>query len=261
MFFVTPEGLARANKLKQAFASPPAAFDKPAKEMSPQEARDALAYLEVQWEIHIKELDFSDDLKVIAPKADASTRVNIAPNIISGISFLLDSGKDFPLKPVTLNFAVVLWRLASKLKKDWGGKTIYSGGIGIGADDKPTDCHNSGRCIDLFGADTAKGNFKVERDWGNQWFVRPDKVHDTSWATYKGRQFYYRLDHRVHPPGNTAARDFFEWVYEFAQDECRDVDSGSPSDIGDRSFIMHPDHPDPKREKHRNHIHFQLGAT
>ncbi len=262
MFFhVTPEGIERANKIKQALGTAlPAGFDKAAKEMTPQEARDALVYLNVNWELHMKELSISDDMKVISPKAEASTRVTLEPNIISGISFLLDSGKDFPLKPVTLAFGVALWRLASELKKDWGVTTIYSGGIGIGRDDKPGDCHNSGRCIDFFGADTSKGNFRVERDWGNQLFVRPDKVHARTWVGYKGHQFSYRLENLVHPPGNTDARDFFRWVYEFAQRECRDIKPG-PSDIGGGSFIIHPDHPDPIREHHRNHIHFQLGAT
>ncbi len=134
MFFhVTPEGIERANKIKQALGTAlPAGFDKAAKEMTPQEARDALVYLNVNWELHMKELSISDDMKVISPKAEASTRVTLEPNIISGISFLLDSGKDFPLKPVTLAFGVALWRLASELKKDWGVTTIYSGGIGIG---------------------------------------------------------------------------------------------------------------------------------
>jgi hypothetical protein len=261
MFGMTPEGFARATKIKQTFGGKPSGIGVPARNMTILEARDVVVYLAVQWEFTIKELDISDDMKVIAPKAEEATLVTIEPNTIAGVPFVLDNGKDFPLKPVTLKFAVVLWRLATLLKDEWGATRIFTGGIGIGRDDSPGDCHNKGRCVDFFGADTNRGSFRVERDWGNRTFIRPDKVKTNSWVGYRGKEaFWYRLKHQAGPPANDAATLFFETIYKFAQEQCRDID-GMPTDIGERSFIMHPDHPDPKREQHRNHIHFQLGAT
>jgi hypothetical protein len=60
----------------------------------------------------------------------------------------------------------------------------------------------------------------------------------------------------------------FEWVYNFATRECQDYSEGvtvpgkGASRIGTRSFIIHPDHPDPAlRRHHQDHMHFQIGTT
>lgn len=261
MATVPPQYLPRDQRIKFEFGAMPSGIEAvPARDMSADQARDVVVALAVQSEFTIKELKISDDFKLVTPKAADATRVTIDPNIIAGIPFRLDNGKDFGLKPISLPFAVVLWRLATMLKKDWGVTTIYTGGIGIGADATPADCHNQGRCVDFFGADTNRGNFRVYNDWGMRNFIRPDKKVGRTWLGYTGKTFYYRLRHLSGPPPNDAATEFFEAIYKFAQEQCRDM-AGMPTTIGQPSFIMHPDHPDPKREGHQNHIHFQLGAT
>jgi hypothetical protein len=187
MATVPPQYLPRDQRIKFEFGAMPSGIEAvPARDMSADQARDVVVALAVQSEFTIKELKISDDFKLVTPKAADATRVTIAPNIIAGIPFRLDNGKDYGLKPISLPFAVVLWRLATMLKKDWGVKTIYTGGIGIGADATPADCHNQGRCVDFFGADTNRGNFRVYNDWGLRKFIRPDKKVDSSWRGYTG---------------------------------------------------------------------------
>jgi hypothetical protein len=59
----------------------------------------------------------------------------------------------------------------------------------------------------------------------------------------------YRLDD---PDADAWAREFFRSLYEFAAGEWQDQtdtadEAGTPSGIGERSFIMHPDHPSAAR--------------
>lgn len=261
MASMPPQFLPRDQRIKFEFGAMPSGIEKvPARDLSAGQARDVVVALAVQSEFTIKELKISDDFKLVTPKAEDAARVTIEPNIIAGIPFRLDNGTDFGLKPITLPFAVVLWRMATMLKKDWGAKIIYAGGIGIGGDANLNDCHNQGRCVDFFGADTDFGNFRVYKDWGLRNFIRPDKKVGNTWLGYTGNTFYYRLRHLPSPSPNDAAAEFFEAIYQFAQQQCRDM-GGTPTTIGQPSYIMHPDHPDPKREAHQNHVHFQLGAT
>lgn len=64
----------------------------------------------------------------------------------------------------------------------------------------------------------------------------------------------------------------FRAIYAFIATQWQDHtsgpgDPGPASAIGERSFIMHPDHPATApgtpngREAHRGHIHMQIGVT
>jgi hypothetical protein len=74
------------------------------------------------------------------------------------------------------------------------------------------------------------------------------------------------------PDADPFARDFFQQVYDFITSEWQDRtdqpdEADGPTSIGERSFIMHPDHPATApgtphgREAHRNHVHMQIGVT
>lgn len=176
----------------------------------------------------------------------------------------------------TPGFAIVLYKLAQMLDKDWDAKQIVYGGIGAGGNAAVTDCHSTGHCVDFYGANTKMGNFDVRRDWwmrpviDNQGNVHPSEGNGWAMDRWKNEtNTFYRFSFSQDPSDN-AASEFFAAVYEFAHDETRaeafDIDpqafiSGSALRQG---FIIHPDYPkkDPKgRVAHNDHIHFQLGNT
>ena len=88
------------------------------------------------------------------------------------------------------------------------------------------------------------------------------------WPHGTGSTVSYRLDDA---DADEWTRDFFRSLYEFVsslwQDRTNTPDEeDTPSAIGERSFIMHPDHPSDApfphgRSAHRNHLHVQIGVT
>ncbi|MGC2660338.1 MAG: hypothetical protein WA324_20485, partial [Bryobacteraceae bacterium] len=93
------------------------------------------------------------------------------------------SAKEFYPTP---SFAVVLYRLALRLRCLWGATKIVWGGVGTG--DVSQGCHHTGHCIDFYGATTARGGtFDVKRDWylrdvyvGEKLHSGNDKLHPDS---------------------------------------------------------------------------------
>ncbi|HLV88846.1 MAG TPA: hypothetical protein VKV39_17805 [Candidatus Sulfotelmatobacter sp.] len=177
----------------------------------------------------------------------------------------------------TPSFAIVLFKLAVMLRDDWQATQVVYGGIGAGGSPGVTDCHMTGRCMDFYGADTNKGTFDVRKDWwlrpvydsagnlhpseGNGWGVDRWKDETKTW---------YRLATSPKPEDANAA-DFFAAIYEFAHEQARaeafdinphEFSAGSLLKMG---WIIHPDYPRKLgkggREKHNDHMHFQLGNT
>lgn len=106
--------------------------------------------------------------------------------------------------------------------------------------------HEAGRAIDLVSFTMSSGRtLGVWKDWG----AKPKRPP-------------FRLD------ASTFEGDFFSWLYEFAATEMTDHamdperDKLPPSRIGESSYVLSPDHPDPKQaHDHRDHVHVQIGAT
>ena len=172
--------------------------------------------------------------------------------------------------------ALALVRLCQFLSQTFGVTEIYHLGIsggGVDAQGAPrVDCHGQGRAVDFVGVkgtspDTGdEFTLTVFDDWGT---ARTSLTPDGDWPPGTGSNVSYRLDDA---DADSVARDFFQAVYNFIaaewQDRSTDPDpADTPSTIGERSFIMHPDHPATApgtphgREAHRNHIHMQIGVT
>ncbi len=144
--------------------------------------------------------------------------------------------------------AVLSVRLAQFLKSSkWNATTIYWGGMGVGRDEN--DRHGKGYALDFHGADTRRGKFDVAKDWGAQPITLPSGKTAHVWPPEVVP--YFRLD------VDTPAGEFFYALYHFLTGEA--ADAAKPSSIGDRSFIVHPDHPDVAlRATHQDHIHCEI---
>jgi hypothetical protein len=172
--------------------------------------------------------------------------------------------------------AVALARLAAWASSSYGVHTIAH--IGVNGDDTGarTDCHGQGRAVDLAGVagtvDGADFSLDVLADWGSR--SVPDE-RDTSaprlpqWPP-GNRVLSYRLE--GNPDASALATDLFLALYDFVaaqwQDRTDQPTGAAPtSRIGERSFVMHPDHPASNpggrsgREAHANHLHLQIGKT
>jgi hypothetical protein len=217
--------------------SDPLCSDKPARDLTQEEARDLVAHFIAKSQLSIgRPLQFDEkSRRVSSPRA--GERVFLQPPMIGGVSYIIvnsNTGLPFRMQPrvgaLDLRFLVLLQRLAVMLKQDWGTTQIYHGGLGAGGG----QCHKDGGAIDFYGAQTSSGQFMVKRDWGDA-------------PVPTGGSASYRLAGGVNP----AARMFFKDVWDFAEREAR------PG-----GFICHPDHPNPTlRKSHQNHLHFQIGTT
>ncbi|HYW45692.1 MAG TPA: hypothetical protein VE959_22705 [Bryobacteraceae bacterium] len=143
---------------------------KPARDLAPAEAFELLMSLVSSGEITLAE-------EVNSYKAGQQIKVRTS---IAGVDYLQALPKNrgsngsagavrtrffYPTAP----FAVVLHRLALRLRDSWGATQIVWGGIGAGSGSHSLDCHMIGTCVDFYGAATRKGNFDVRQDW----FLRP----------------------------------------------------------------------------------------
>jgi hypothetical protein len=186
--------------------------------------------------------------------------------VIDGVRFVygrLGGARDVGMiDNVDLRNAVLLYRLANMLKTRFGASVIHHLGIGHGRGDSQ-DCHNTGRAIDFAGVDGNHGGqsyqLDILRDWGQQRVPTPGE-RPNQWPANATRT-RYRLE-----PGSLA-HDVFLAIYEFATRECADTSPNpcgnrAPSQIGDTTFICHPDHPDEGlRRSHADHFHLQVGPT
>jgi hypothetical protein len=155
-----------------------------------------------------------------------------------------------------MRLVVLLVRLSQYLNTSkWGVTVIYWGGLGIAGQD-PQDRHGKGFALDFHGAMTRRGRFEVLRDWWNRPITLPNgkPAPHNQWPL--NVQPYFRLD--VDDP--TGAGGFFYDVYHFLTGEAADgFNPARPTSIGDHSYILHPDHPDPnQRYPHRDHIHAEI---
>lgn len=254
---------------------------KPARDLTQEEARKLLDYL-----VDKKEIALYEPIK-----SDKQAQVKVQTSI-GGVDFLQAQGKNMGrfgsinahktayFQP-TPAFAIVLYRLALRLRENWGASNIVWGGIGAGSGKHTEDCHMNGSCVDFYGASTRAGVFDVRRDW----YYRPvyksdgklhamDKDEDDRWA--HDLHTYYRLlvtkdaeekDLADKTYYNPRARDFFLDVYTFISEQCAfgrfDISpaalrSGAPILAG---YTIHPDYPTLLRRPHNDHIHFQLGQA
>jgi hypothetical protein len=170
--------------------------------------------------------------------------------------------------------ALAFVRLCQWLAETYGATELYHLGISGGGSDANgnlrTDCHGQGRAVDFVGVavpteDGESARVTVWDDWGT---ASTAVTPNGDWPPGTGSAVSYRLDD---PDADEWTRDFFRSLYEFIASQWQDQTSepdeaNAPSTIGERSFIMHPDHPSDApfphgRSAHRNHMHMQIGVT
>lgn len=223
--------LARAASTSKAVTRPSSIL--PAREMSPLDAR--------------KELDRLVKKGDVRPLGtwgtDPTSRLD-AEGVLAGVEFTY-LGSRIPIRRVDPRFLVFLTRLATMLKTKFSASSISHLGIYPSKDPASADVHNQGRAIDLSDVVTPSASVQVLRDWGQKS------------KTSSG----FRL-----PPSETAGQ-IFSAIYNLAAREATDRSTSPfprlpPSKIGDSSYILTPDHPNPKYAlDHRNHMHLQIGPT
>ncbi|MFI9503148.1 hypothetical protein [Nocardia sp. NPDC052566] len=140
-----------------------------------------------------------------------------------------------------------------------------------------TDCHGQGRALDFAGVTMPVGDVNrritVLNHWGT---VATSSTPEGEWPAFLAAEMHYRLDDPDasplgDPDGDMFVADFFRSVYDFVAGEWQDRSDGAdpadtPTAIGERSLILHPDHPAtspaaPGRIVQRNHIHMQIGKS
>jgi hypothetical protein len=253
----------------------PAKMTTPVRDLSEAEARDIVRYL---WDRG--ELTFTgEDLKgwsfppLILPKkaADGTVTWNgqlSLKNVIAGVAFVNDNNTsaDVIYGP-GWRMVVLAYRLAVKITTDFGAPadgraTIFHKGF-AGGGTVDSNRHNRGVALDFAGATTARGTFRVDRDWGQK--AVPDALGGVKgkWpVTLSFTNARYRLDPRT----DQAAHDFFRSVYNFAIGECRDGSTKDGATLanglyppGANGFVIHPDYGTPGRpggrDAHADHVH------
>jgi hypothetical protein len=255
----------------------PAAFSKPARDLTRREARDIVVFLIGRGSFKLKSwtpLQLDRFCKVISPRPE--TRVAIEPAVIAGVRFKDDvhPGSNV-LDNLDLRMVVALHRLASHLKGSFGVTEIRHKGIGHGVGGAD-DCHNTGRALDLSGLAgevpfplSIPGVFgpyalDVQADWGNQPVPVGGGPNSHTWpANFQDTSF------RLSPILNPVGFFLFKAIYDFAVTEFADNSESPngntlpPTQLGKESvFIIHPDHHSPGlRPPHQNHMHMQVGPT
>jgi hypothetical protein len=160
---------------------------------------------------------------------------------VSGVDFRAKwsnqpATKSYPIDP---RLAVATVRLSLWAKKHGVTEIAHMGFMGRSSKDR----HGQGRAVDLAGfkgVDPKTGiafDYDILRDWG--------KIP-------KRQNSPYRLDPSTHKGG------FFHNLYGFLTTEFRDRKPG-PSKIGERSYILCPDHPSPRLSRtHSDHFHVEV---
>ena len=246
----------------------PATFETPVRDLTRAQARDNVVWLHKEGKLHLQQAPtFDASCHVVSPAPSSRVKLDIT---VDGVRYLYLSGRRTIAQPRIDNLdvrgALLVARLAARLKSDFGATEIHHMGIGHGNAAHPKDCHNTGRAIDFGGAagtkDGAAWRAHVVTDWSS-------KPVD---AALKGTRanLYKPRAHTTYRLASTdgVVKDVFASVYRFAADNANDTSDhraqpGSPTTIGAGSkFIIHPDHPDAGlRGQHQDHIHFNIGPT
>lgn len=200
----------------------------------------------------------------------------IKPDVVNGIQFKYLTS-DTATKVVGFidnvdpRMIVFLFKFTRWLRYTWGPANsvtiteVDHIGIGHGNPDHLFDCHNTGRAMDLGGIAGTKGDgsaftLSILNDWGKKPPVAAAGAQCFRLATTNGLIYNF-------------ARDFDA----YAMQQCQDKSQGRDPKISDtelqqrtfatgqptvRSFILHPDYPDPTlRAAHQNHFHVQISTT
>jgi hypothetical protein len=231
---------------------------KAARDLTQEEASDLVAYYGLTGEINLeKPVTFQLNGKPAFPKPNEKVTLGLA---IAGVAFIADN-KDPKVQkltrtgPLDMRTVVLVVRLSQYLyDSKWRVRIIYWGGLGYGRSSQ--DRHGQGFALDFHGAMTSRGRFDVLSDWGNRVITLPNGTPAPGNTWPFNMQPHFRLD--VDDP--TGAAEFFYNVYHFFTRQAVDGPNAThPSSIGDRSQILHPDHPDPgQRPSHQNHIHAEI---
>src|SRR3954471_11026283 len=264
--------------LGDAIAGITALLAKPARDLSNKEAIVLVKYLVATSQMSLQEPIKNDNQeRILVHTAMAGIQYMHAQGHNPGNFGSINAAKDAVFFP-TPAFAIVLYRLAVRLRDNWGATIIVWGGIGGGSGKHTSDCHMNGHCVDFYGATTTRaGVLDVRRDWARRAVYRKDGHSPTAvdgdlWGS--DTQTYYRLlvtkDAEERDPSeknyyNPNARDFFLDVYTFISEECMfgSLDISPLSLRGGAvikpGYTVHPDYPTLLRRPHNDHIHFQLG--
>ncbi len=253
-------------------------FLTPARDLTAAEAVKTLEYLDSKGELSLAEPvkpGTQGKVKVRTTLGGVSFR-KADPN--NGASRVGSAGSsEVPFFEPTPAFAMALYRLAVRLRENWGATEIVWGGVGAGSGKHTLDCHMIGSCVDFYGATTRFGVFDVKRDW----YLRPvlnkdGKRHamvadsDDRWGndTHTSYRLLALDDQRdpfdPHPP-NSQARDFFLDVWAFVHEHCTvgKLDISPEGMRGGGAFqaghTIHPDYPTLLRRSHGDHMHFEIG--
>lgn len=222
----------------------------------------ARALSQVQALTVLKSLDDAGIISVTRWPSDADLTMDMTGRV-GDVQFLyMNSPRR--IDHVDPRFAVFLTRLAAMLRSRFAVTAIHHLGIFPGKAATPDDVHNHGRAVDLLSFDgppsgaegdrVKKGNLSIKDDWG----AKPTPYADNATITR------YRLK-----PSDGGYR-LFSALYQFIAEQAADrsqtpVQGGPPTRIGDHSFILSPDHPDPDyRPSHsglNSHVHAQIGPT
>ena len=230
----------------------PAESNIPARDLTPDQARDLVVYYALNDQLHLdKPVTFGTDGKPTSPKVGDTVKLDLKN--IGGVQFTADNPaaeKWKQTKPLDMRLVVLLVRLSQYLRSGrWGVTTIFWGGLGTGRGNPKDLRHEKGFALDFHGATTRFGKLDVQKDWGDQEITLPNGKRVKQWPT--GGKPQFRLD------VTTDAGGFFHDVYHFLTGQA--ADAAKPSLIGDYSFILHPDHPNPKlRPGHQDHIHCEI---
>ena len=246
----------------------PSTVGTPVRDLTRAQARDLVVWLHKEGKIHLKSAPtFDASCRVLTPTPSSRVQLDIT---VDGVRYLYLSGRRTIAQPRIDNLdvrgAVLVARLATKLKADFGATEIHHMGIGHGNAAHPKDCHNTGRAIDFGGAAGVKDGVAWRAHVVTDWSAKPvdAALRGTRPNLYKARAHTtYRLRE-----SEEIAKAVFEDVYAFAAAEANDTSDhraqpGSPTAIGAASrFVIHPDHPDAGlRGQHQDHIHFNIGPT
>jgi hypothetical protein len=244
-----PVALARA----LAYAVLPMLTPKAARDLTKEQARDIVVSYALTGLIELeKPVTLGKDGRPTWPKVGDKSKLKL--DNIGGVRWVPDnqaaSGWTHTGR-MDLRTAVLAVRLAQYLNSSrWGVTEIYWGGMGVGRDEN--DRHGQGLAIDIHGVWARSGWIDVWFDWGKQPITLPSGKTVTAWPATQAPS--YRLD------TSTTAGGFFFDLYQYLTGEAVDRGGSAPSSIGQRSFILHPDHPDNTlRPNHQDHVHCEIG--
>lgn len=200
----------------------------------------------------LKRLDDAGTISVSRWPSDADPTMDLEGHVGDVQFFYMNSPRR--IDHVDPRFAVFLARLAAMLRGRFAITAIHHLGIYPGKAATPDDVHNHGRAVDLLSFDGPFGNLSIKDDWG----TKPTPYADGATVT------------RFRLKPSDGGYKLFSALYQFIAEQVADrtqtpVQGGSPTRIGDHSFILSPDHPDPDyRPSHsglNSHIHAQIGPT